>query len=64
MQEAVTQRLAHVGGGRFVPLHVRRRRAPSRPHLRGDKPGDLFHLVAILRYGRLQTECTNHHLHP
>ena len=29
-----------------------------------DKPGDLFYLVAILRYGRLQTECTNHHLHP
>ena len=39
-------------------------RAPSRPHLRGDKLGDLFHLVAILRYGRLQTECTNHRLHP
>ena len=38
--------------------------APSRMHLRSDKSGDFFHLVAILRYGRLQMECTNHHLHP
>ena len=35
--------------------YVRRRCVPSSTHLRGDKPGDLFHLVAILWYGRLQT---------